>query len=247
MKIVFFGTNGWYNTKTGNTICTFIDTDKCYIVLDAGDGLFKLDSYIKEPKPIYIFLSHLHMDHITGLHILNKFCFTQGVTIYLYQEYLEALINIIGNPFTKSLNKLPYKVDCKGLNEGKHVSPFIFETRCLEHTSLSIGYRFELEGKIVTYCADTQYCSQAIELARNSDILITESSILNGMSESVKGHLTPEQAALLASKSGTSQLYLTHFEARSYPGEPQRKQAEISARKVFSSTTAALDDMEIFL
>jgi ribonuclease BN (tRNA processing enzyme) len=26
MKIVFLGTNGWYDTSTGNTICTLLKT-----------------------------------------------------------------------------------------------------------------------------------------------------------------------------------------------------------------------------
>ena len=25
IKIIFLGTNGWYDTETGNTVCTFIE------------------------------------------------------------------------------------------------------------------------------------------------------------------------------------------------------------------------------
>lgn len=54
MRIIFLGTNGWYDTDTGNTTCALIDTKSCYIILDAGNGIYKADKYIKENKPVYL-------------------------------------------------------------------------------------------------------------------------------------------------------------------------------------------------
>jgi len=75
MEIIFLGTNGWYDTKTGNTTCTLIETEDYFIILDAGNGLYKIDQYITSTskRPIYLFLSHFHLDHIVGLHIMSKF------------------------------------------------------------------------------------------------------------------------------------------------------------------------------
>ena len=36
----------------GNTLSILLDTDRAYIVFDAGGGFYKLDRYIKEDKPI---------------------------------------------------------------------------------------------------------------------------------------------------------------------------------------------------
>ena len=82
MKIIFLGTNGWYDTETGNTVCVLIETEREFIILDAGSGLYKIDEYIRTRKPIYLFLSHFHLDHIIGLYTLNKFNFSQGIDIY---------------------------------------------------------------------------------------------------------------------------------------------------------------------
>jgi hypothetical protein len=52
VKIIFLGTNGWYDSETGNSICTLIDTQDHYIILDAGNGIYKADRYIKKDKPV---------------------------------------------------------------------------------------------------------------------------------------------------------------------------------------------------
>ena len=61
MKIHFLGTNGWHTTETGDTLCTLIETENEYIVLDAGNAIRKLDKF--EDKPVFLFLSHFHIDH----------------------------------------------------------------------------------------------------------------------------------------------------------------------------------------
>ena len=82
MKIHFLGTNGWYDTHTGNTTCLLVETGKEHVILDAGNGLHKIDRYIKDEKPIYLFLCHLHFDHASGLHALGKFDVRQGIRIF---------------------------------------------------------------------------------------------------------------------------------------------------------------------
>ena len=60
--MTFLGTNGWYSSKTGLTPCVLIDSKEGYIVLDAGEGIQKLDKYITDDKkPIYLFLSHFSL------------------------------------------------------------------------------------------------------------------------------------------------------------------------------------------
>ena len=82
MKITFLGTNGWYNSPTGNTICILIESADYYIVLDAGDGFYKLSEYIIKDKPAFLFLSHFHLDHISGLHTLVKFSFKKELKFF---------------------------------------------------------------------------------------------------------------------------------------------------------------------
>ena len=81
MKVIFLGTNGWYDTETGNTICTLVQTERYDILLDAGNGIHRAAGLLEGAKPVFLFLSHFHIDHIEGLHILAKFRFREGLTI----------------------------------------------------------------------------------------------------------------------------------------------------------------------
>ncbi|MFC2092088.1 MBL fold metallo-hydrolase, partial [Elusimicrobiota bacterium] len=218
-----------------------------YIILDAGDGLYKIDEYINCDKPIYLFLSHLHIDHISGLHILNKFSFSQGISILSCSGYKEKLSLIIDEPFTKPVHELPYNVQLYELPEGEHNRPVKVKCRLLNHSSKCFGYRFDIENKIITYCTDTGHCDAVIELAEDADILITESSIKTNQSEYASFHLNPVDAAVIASKAKAKKLILTHFEARCVSSLEERRELGEEARKVFPETVIAEDGLEIVL
>ena len=249
VKIVFLGTNGWYDTGTGNTICTLIETNKYFIILDAGNGLYKIDQFISETnkKPIYIFLSHFHLDHIIGLHILSKFHFNMGIRIYGQKGTKEALNKIIDASYTVPFNKLPYMVYICELSEGVHNIPFLVECKFLLHSSPCMGYRFELDGKIIAYCLDTGFCDNAVELAKNADLLIVECSLKSGHRNMEWPHLNPEYASQIAKDAKSKKLALLHFDANIYKTLKERNEAEKKAREIFKNTFATEDNQEMIL
>ena len=211
LKIIFLGTNGWYNTNVGNTTCILIESREYYIILDAGDGLYKIDRFIKAQKPIYLFLSHFHLNHITGLHSLNKFKFPQGLKIYGYEGMKEILNKIICSPYTMALDDLPYPVELFELKEGEQDLPFFAECRCLVHSVPCFGYRLKIDNKIIAYCPDTGICDNALKLAENADLLLCECSLKIGQSKEDWPHLNPQTAAQIAKKASAKRLALIHF------------------------------------
>jgi ribonuclease BN (tRNA processing enzyme) len=249
MRVIFLGTNGWYDTDTGNTVCILIETDKYFFILDAGNGIHKVDQYIpnKSKKPVYLFISHFHLDHIIGLHILNKFNFNQGLRIYGQVGTKNILNAIINASYTVPFDKLPFKVEFYELPDGKHYIPFSVRCEFLNHSLPCLGYRFELDGKIITYCTDTGICDNAIELARNADLLITECSFKNGQKNVEWPHLNPEDAAQIAKEANARKLAMIHFDANIYKTLQERKEAEERAKEIFKNTFAAQDNQEINL
>lgn len=244
MKVVFLGTNGWYSTELGNTSCVLINSERYYVVLDSGDGIYKLDNYIKTEKPINLFLSHLHLDHIIGLHVLGKFRFKQKIGIYGYKGTRDGL-TIISHPYTAPFSDLPLKVEIQDLQEGIHYLPFPVTCKLLVHSDSCLGYRLELDNRVVTYCTDTGLCDNLYELAENADLLITECSFKPGQVEWGWPHLRPEDAANVAKQANIKQLVLTHFDASVYETVEDREQAEATAKKIFQETIAAYDGLEM--
>jgi ribonuclease BN (tRNA processing enzyme) len=245
MKVIFLGTNGWYNTETGNTPCVLVETNSNYIVFDAGDGIYKLDKYITSNKPIYLFLSHFHLEHISGLHILNKFRFKQGIRIYGQEGIREILNYVIDHPFSSPIHNLPIKVKIRELSEGMHRIPFRVTCRLLYHVDPCLDYRIDFGDKVITYCTDTGICSNSLELAKNADILIHDCAEKSEQRSLKWPHSTPQEAAELAKKANVKQLILFHFSAAVYKSIEERKDAEKCARLIFQNTVAATDGLEI--
>ena len=254
MKIIFLGTNGWYSSPTGDTPCILIDTKDRYVIFDAGNGIYKLDKYITEDKPISLFISHFHLDHTSGLHILGKFDFQQGIDVYVGPGRKKDFQTLVNPPFTvghmpdpKNINNLKMPVRFHELSEGEQHTPFKVVAVKQHHGYINHGYRVELEGKTIAYTGDCGLADAAHILAKDADLLIAECSNKKTAIPDHWGHLDPMQAATLAKESGVKQVILTHFAANLYTTLKDRRWAEEEAKKIFLHTIAATDGQEAIL
>jgi len=243
MKIVFLGTNGWYDSPTGNSISILIETGAHNILLDAGNGLFKADRYLNKDKPASLFISHTHLDHIIGLHLLNKFEFMHGLKIYGQPGIEAALQSIFRAPYSLPFASLPFPVNIIEFDGMLEYPAFSVQTLAMHHSVPTFGFRFIIENKIITYCPDTGYCDNAVELAKEADLLITECAFRSGEESEFWPHLNPESAARIAFEANARHLALIHFDAFRYPTIDSRQHAEAKAKIIFSNTIATRDEM----
>jgi ribonuclease BN (tRNA processing enzyme) len=246
MRAYFLGTNGWYDTKTGNTVCVLIETKNKYVIFDAGNGFYKIDQYVKFDKPIHLFLSHYHLDHIIGLHALNKFNFKQGIDIFGPTGLKTLFKRVINTPYSMPISRLNTRVRLHEIKKGNFL-PTEIEYKELKHNSLCYGYRVISDGKVVTYCTDTGICRNLSLLASKADLFITECSLRPGQVDNKWPHLNPSQAAEIASKSKCRELVLIHFDASIYLSKADREDAAAVGRKIFRNTLAAEDGLVIDL
>lgn len=248
MKLRVLGSNGWYATGLANTVCILLETEDFYVVLDAGDGLHKLDRYVKDDRPIYIFLSHFHLDHIIGLHALFKFNFGQGITVYGQRGTKEILRGFVSRPFTVPREKLKYEVTVRDLPEGRSGLPdipWLAEAAYLVHSDPCLGYRFEINDKVVTYCTDTGYCDNLVKLAKGADLFITECALGVGVEPTSEWpHLNPHLAAKAAKEAGVEKMLLMHFGPGAYVTEKDREGAKAAAEEIYSPVVIANDGLE---
>ncbi len=246
IKIHFLGTSGWFDSPAGNTICTMIDAPDNYIILDAGMGIYKIDRFISGNKPITVFLSHFHIDHIAGLHILGKFRFQAGLEIYGPPGTEKYINDIVARPYTIPIADLPMTVRLNDIDRKKPAGINV-EYAPLVHSTVCYGYRFDFGRTIVGYCTDTGICPGLDTLGMNADLLICECSFRPGENVGDWPHLRPEDAAAVAVSCGARMLALTHFDASRYPDRKGRRAALRTARRIFPRTVAARDDLTLSL
>lgn len=246
MKITFLGTNGWYDTQTGNTPCVLIETEDTFIVCDAGFGFHKLKSRVQSGKPVRLFISHLHYDHIIGLHTLPIFNLKQGIDIYAHKSAIAGLRTFLKRPFTSPPLFLSTKIRFHAVT-GSSSLPLKFEMARLQHAVPCYGYSFSIGGKKITYCTDTGLCANLKKLARGADLLIIECAMAPNDKSPNLFHVTPEIAASVARETGVKRLALFHFDPGKYPSFESRQAAEDAAKAIFNNTIAAKDDIAIAL
>jgi len=245
MQVTFLGTNGWFDTPTGNTVSVLVQTREYDLIFDAGNGIAKADRYISQEKPVYLFLSHFHIDHIAGLHTLVKFRLKQGLKIFCMPGGSVHLHTFVGEPFTVPLEKLPYPAHAIELEEGFHKIPFTVECRPLVHPAPCYGYRVEIDGKVIAFCTDTGVCDNAVTLARNADLLITECGLKPGDSSPDWPHLNPQDAIGIAERANASRLALLHFGAEVYKTLEERKTIQDQFEHLSPGLIVATDDLAI--
>ena len=245
MQVTFLGTNGWFDTATGNTVSVLVRTNDYDIIFDAGNGIAKADRFISQEKPVCLFLSHFHIDHIAGLHTLVKFRLKQGLKIYCMPGGAALLHTFVNEPFTVPLEELPYPAYVFELEEGVHKIPFTVECRPLVHPAPCNGYRVEIDGKIIAFCTDTGVCDNAVTLARNADLLITECGLKPGESSPDWPHLNPQDAIGIAKRAGAKRLALQHFGAEVYKTLEDRRAIYDQFEHICPGLIVATDDLTV--
>ena len=217
-------------TYGGNTSCVTVTTDKISIILDAGSGLRLLGKEIVEGQFVnprkneyYLFLSHLHWDHINGLpffaplHIGNS-----KINFYSVHEDAEKVLSDQQNLsfFPVSLESRPVDKEFHHLQEGKEILLGDLEivTKRLDHPNGS--YAFKVTDKIgttIVYATDGEYKIQSetqtfVDFYRNVDMLIFDSQY---SSEELSGklgygHSSYEIGIDLAVRSNVKKIVLFH-------------------------------------
>lgn len=104
---------------------------------------------------------------------------------------------------------------------------------------------FVVKGKKIVYVADTAVCKNAVEISKEADILICESTLAEDMKDKaeISKHLTSSQAAEIAKEANVKKLILTHFSPR-YKNVSYMKE---EAKKIFRNVSCAKDFLKLTL
>ncbi len=166
------------------------------------------------------------------------------ITFVLQKGNKDLLKNIVKHPYMSPLGD---NFEFLEVENGKYKKPIDFECLDIKHADPTVGYRINLEGKLIAYCLDTGICDNLLKLSKEADILITEASEIPGESNQEWGHLNPEEAAQIAKDANVKKIVMTHMSAYKYINFDKRKEAEKKAKNIFENSLMAKDDLIIEL
>lgn len=215
----------------GNTSCFTIETEQTLLILDGGTGLAALGRELMkrsdDKRDIYIFISHLHLDHIAGIPLFKPL-FQAGRRICFYGEsrkdcsLRQQLDRVIGPPYWPvTLSQCSASIEYCEAKAGKEISlsPYlqILPIRS-NHPDQTVLYRIQIKGTVIFYGLDCELNQEMTDTlagcAKNADLLICDVQYSPEEYTFHKGwgHSTWEAALKLAEASGAKRTWLTHFD-----------------------------------
>lgn len=229
------------------SIAVFIDTT--FLLLDIGPGTVRqlANAGLTHEDINYVAISHFHPDHTADLiHLLFATRYPpvlekrKPFTI-LGPQGCRRFLELLKRPYKRWLDLPPGLMEIQELRtderDGRRFNGFNLISAPVRHTPQSIGFRIEdSSGTSLVYSGDTGACEELVDLARDADLLILESSFPDG--QEIEGHLTPSRAGEIAADSGAKKLVLTHF----YP-ECLRSDIEGQCRKSYRGELVLAADL----
>ena len=246
MQITFRGTRGSIPAPGpqtarygGNTSCVDVRLDDgALLIFDAGTGIRALGgTMMAAPGPIeaYIFLTHMHWDHIQGLPFFAPaFLDTTRLHFFGPEEGSMSLEQILCDQMRRPYYPIPMhamagRMDFTAMGEGSvtHDVPGARIEACeLNHPGKTLAYRVEAEGKVFVYATDNEPFgadplthhmtrpSRLAAFAQGADLLIQDAQYtLQEYPQRLGwGHSTHIDALQLAREAGVKQIALYHHD-----------------------------------
>ena len=205
-----------------------------------------------------------------GLHKIKEAIYNLGYCMIEFPiEFIEIDTGIIEetDEYIISSQKVRHNVPCLAYSIEEKKKPRFLREKAIElgvpvgpaFGKLHNGEDVEIDGRIIkpeqvlgeprkgkkiTYSGDTRPCEEIIHFAKDSTILIHESTFLkqDSLNAEEHAHSTSIDAAYVARESNSEKLILTHISTR-YSNDFSEKMLE-EAKEIFENTEIAYDLME---
>ena len=231
MEIIFHGVRGSTPTAHqdflnygGNTTSTEIRSNEFQFIFDAGTGFQNLK--ILEDRPVFLFFSHFHYDHIQGLPFNSQiFNPSNSVTISSGLVNSNELKNVFTRAFQPMYFPIPLVETLKNLsfNEFVEVQEKLFkickiESISLNHPGGAAGYIIKEKNKKICIFLDHEFGQnnyvddKMLEVSQDCDFVIWDGMFLDEELKDKKGwgHSSVEQALTFAENNNCKRLAIAH-------------------------------------
>jgi phosphoribosyl 1,2-cyclic phosphodiesterase len=224
MRVRFWGVRGSIACPGADTI-RYGGNTPC-IEVRCGDHVLVKNTVRRD---VDIFLTHCHLDHVTGLPFFAPF-FIDGYKVGIWAGNLlpdgsveQVMRKIMSSPlFPVEVEIFRSGITYNDFVSGDVLKPYpgvTLHTAPLDHPDGASGYRLEYNGKVFALISDTsgfpgKRDRELVALARNADLIVYDATFTE---EEIKtretwGHSTWERGVKLADEAGARQLCLFHHD-----------------------------------
>jgi phosphoribosyl 1,2-cyclic phosphodiesterase len=269
----------------GNTSCVTLEFSPpgategppALFILDAGTGIRPLGISLMREKRIpldaHLFLSHTHWDHIQGFPFFAP-AFVPGNRIFVHggagtDEELAAVLSgqMLHRYFPVSLSQLGSEIRFQHTVPGVHeIAGARIAVAELHHPGSTVGYRFEVGGRSIAYCTDTEphpdpdgpdgpalppIDPNVLLLARDADVLIHDAQYTDAeyLAKIGWGHSPVSYAVRTAIAANVARLILFHHDPTRLDADVdvllEEARAQVRAAGATVIVDAAAEGMEI--
>jgi phosphoribosyl 1,2-cyclic phosphodiesterase len=241
-----------------------VEDEGVIVILDAGTGLRHAGiRFTRDPRPIHVLLTHLHMDHILGLGFFRPF-FEAGRTVTIWgppsttQDLRTRLTRYLSPPlFPVRIRDLASQVQLHDAPARPWaIGEFQVCATTVIHPGPTLGYRLETAGRSMAYIPDHEPAlggmgrprwTSGFDLARDVNVLIHDGqySPEEYQARVGWGHSSVEHAAALAELAGVDRLVLFHHDPDHDDTVVEGLEAMARSLRVGGTVEAAREGMEL--
>ena len=263
MKLTILGTGNAMVTKCYNT-CFAIEQNDEYFLVDGGGGnqiLSKLEkANIDWNKIKNIFVTHKHIDHITGIiwlvrvftQNMSRGTFDKEVNLYAHSELIKIITDIATMLLQpKQIDYIGKKFHLISVEDGDEITILGNKVKFFDiHSTKAKQFGFTMYyGKDkLTCCGDEPYNEVEKEYVQDSTYLLHEAFCLYEDREKFhpyeKHHSTVKDACILAEKLNVKNLILYHTEDKNITNRKELYTKE--GKEIYSGNIYVPDDLEVF-
>jgi ribonuclease Z len=156
-----------------------------------------------------IYISHLHADHHLGLFSFLKLKKLKVIAPKQILNWLES--------YSRDFDQFDFELCPAGdFLDSKTVDDLEIQTCYVKHCPNAFGVSITYKNEKITYSGDTLPCEELVKLGLNSNLLIHEATMEDGMEAEAFGkmHSTFSQAVQIGKDMKAHFTILTHFSQR---------------------------------
>ncbi len=221
MRLQFLGSGDAFGSGGRFNMCMLLESESTRSLMECGaSSLIAMKHFRVSPNSIdTILITHLHADHFAGLpfFILDaQFSKRQSpLTIAgpsgLHEVFFEAM-----DLFFPGSSKIAQKFDLRILELEPRVQTSINELTVTPYAvsdkhvanSQSFALRLEMDGRVLTYSGDTDWCPELAEAAYEADLFVCEAYFYE---KAIKYHLNLKTLEQHLPEIRPKRLILTHM------------------------------------